>query len=171
MIGRPLESEAAPYYFNYINCVEDDDPQRVLAAQLDSCVTTLRSISDQKSLHRYAQEKWSIRQVINHLIDTERVFVVRALWFARGFDTPLPSYDQEIAARGAEADAIAWSDHIEEFHNVRLATISFFRNLPQDAWLRSGIASDKRFTVRALAFIAAGHTAYHFKILQDRYGI
>jgi hypothetical protein len=171
MIGRPLESEAAPYYFNYINCVEDDDPQRVLAAQLDPCISALRSISDEKSLYRYAPEKWSIRQVINHLVDTERVFVLRALWFARGFDSPLPSFDQEIAARGAEADTTAWSDLIEEFQNVRLASISFFRNLPPDAWLRSGIASDKRFSVRALAFIAAGHTEYHFKLLRERYGI
>jgi len=107
--------------------------------------------------------------VLNHVTDTERSFAFRALWFARGFDTPLPSYDQHIAAAGAEADRISWAAHIEEFRRVRLATISLFRNMPPDAWARSGIASDNRFTVRALAFITAGHVTHHLKILRERY--
>jgi hypothetical protein len=93
----------------------------------------------------------------------------RAFWFARGLNTPLPSFDQDIAAAGAEADKVSWSAHIEEFRRVRLATISLFRNMPPDAWMRSGIASDNPFTVRSLAYIIAGHVAHHVKIIRERY--
>ncbi|HXB68521.1 MAG TPA: DinB family protein [Candidatus Acidoferrales bacterium] len=87
----------------------------------------------------------------------------------RGFTSPLPSYDQNIAAAGAEADRVSWADHVAEFRAVRLATIGFFRNLPAEAWDRSGIASDNPFTVRALAYIIPGHLAHHVKILRERY--
>ena len=169
MNGRPLATEVAAYYFTYIDQVPEEDPLPVIENQLDEFAPFLSSISETKSLHRYSPEKWSIRQVLNHVTDTERAFVFRALWFARGFDTPLPSYDQEIAAAGAKADAISWAAHVEEFRTVRMATISFFRNLPAEAWMRTGIASGNPFTVRSLAFIAAGHVRHHFRILQERY--
>jgi hypothetical protein len=169
MIGRPEASEAAPYYFNYINQVNGNDPIRVIESQLDDALLIFASISEEKSLYRYAPEKWSIRQTLNHVTDTERSFAFRALWFARGFEAPLPSYDQNIAAAGAAADGIPWAAHIEEFGHVRRATIALFRNLPADAWVRTGIASDNRFTVRAMAFIVAGHLTHHLRILRERY--
>jgi hypothetical protein len=169
MTGRPAASEAAPYYFTYIDQVPGDDPQAVLAAQLETAPALLSGISEEQSLHRYAPGKWSIRQLLNHVTDTERSLAFRALWFARGFDSALPSYDQEIAAAGAEADSIPWSAHVEEFRRVRLATVSLFANLPPAAWLRSGIASGNPFTVRALAFIIAGHFEHHRRILRERY--
>ena len=169
MIGRPETSEAAPYYFTYINQVQADNPVRVIEAQLDEALPILTGITEEKSLYRYAPDKWSIRQALNHVTDTERVFAVRALWFARGLDTPLPSYDQNIAAAGAAADGIPWAAHVEEFGHVRRANIALFRNMPNDAWMRSGVASDNRFTVRAMAFITAGHLAHHLKILRERY--
>src|SRR5512146_3494830 len=97
MIGRPETSEAAPYYFTYINRVASDDPAAVIETQLPESLDFFSGISEEKSLHRYAPEKWSIRQVLNHVTDTERAFAFRVLWFARGFDTPLPSYDQNIS--------------------------------------------------------------------------
>lgn len=169
MIGRPDSTEAAPYYFTYINQVEGDDPAGTIENQLDESLALFAKISEEKSLYCYAPEKWSIRQVLNHVTDTERSFAFRALWFARGFQTPLPSYDQNIAASGAEADRISWADHVEEFRRVRLSTISLFRNLPPQAWLRRGIASDNPFTVRALAFLTAGHLTHHVRILRERY--
>ena len=169
MRGRPDSTEAGSYYFTYINQVASEDALPVIEQQLEGVVALCSSISEEKSSYRYAPEKWSIRQVLNHVTDTERAFAFRALWFARGFSAPLPSYDQDVAAAGAEADRIAWADHIEEFRRVRLATISLFRNLPQDAWMRTGIASDNRFTVRAMAFITAGHVEHHLKILRERY--
>jgi hypothetical protein len=169
MIGRPDSTEAAPYYFTYIDQVTSDDPLSVIESQLDETVKLYSGISEDKSLSRYAPDKWSIRQVLNHLTDTERSFAFRALWFARGFDTPLPSYDQNIGVAGAEADRIPLASHVEEFCRVRLATISLFRNLPPAAWMRRGIASDNPFTVRALAFITAGHVIHHNRIVRERY--
>ena len=169
MIGRPHPDEVAPYYFTYINQVSGDEPLQEIQSQVEDCRQLFSMISEEKSLHRYAPDKWSIREVLNHITDTERAFVFRALWFARGFDSPLPSYDQEISAAGAKADTISWSAHVEEFLRVRLATISFFQNLPAEAWMRAGIASDNPFTVRALAFIIPGHVAHHLKIVRERY--
>ena len=167
MIPRPQATEAAPYYFTYINQVSGDDPLAALKTQLDEPL--LSSISEEKSLHRYAPDKWSIRQVLNHVTDTERAFAFRTLWFARGFDAPLPSYDQNVAAAGAAADQVSWAAHVEEFRQVRLATISLFRNMPAEGWTRSGIASDNRFTVRALAYITPGHFAHHLAVVRERY--
>jgi len=169
MMGRPQEGEAAPYYFTYINRVTSDDVSHVIESQLEESVALFSGISEEKSLYRYAPEKWSIRQVLNHVTDTERAFAFRALWFARGFEAPLPSYDQNVAASGAAADGIFWAAHVEEFRRVRLSTISLFNNMPGDAWTRSGVASDNRFTVRALAYIIAGHLTHHVTVLRERY--
>jgi uncharacterized damage-inducible protein DinB len=169
MTGRPLPHEVAAYYFSYIDQVPGDDPLHAIETQLDEYQTVLSAITEEKSLYRYAPGKWSIRQVLNHLSDTERVFAFRALWFARGFDSPLPSYEQEIAAAGARADTVCWAAHVEEFKRIRLATLSLFRNLPDEAWMRSGIASGNPFTVRALAFLTAGHVTHHFRILREKY--
>ncbi len=169
MISRPQIAEAAPYYFTYINQVTGDDPLAALENQLEESQALFSAISEEKSLHRYAPEKWSIRQLLNHVTDTERALAFRALWFARGFETPLPSYDQNVAASGAEADRLPWATHVEEFRRVRLSTISLFRNMPSQAWTRSGIASDNRFTVRALAYIIPGHFAHHVSVLRERY--
>ena len=169
MTTAPERGEAADYYFTYIDKVPQGDIREILQAQLGDTLGFLESISEDQSLHRYADDKWTIREVLSHVNDTERVFAFRALWFARAFDSPLPSFDQDIAVRGAGADARSWSSHIEEFHAVRDATVGLFDNLPEEAWTRRGIASGNPFSVRALAFIAAGHVAHHVEILQSRY--
>ena len=169
MRGRPEPNEAAPYYFRYIDLIASDDVFKVLETQLEETFAFLSGISEEKSLHRYAPEKWSMRQLLSHVNDCERVFLFRALWFARGFQDPLPSYDQNICVAAADADKISWANHLEEFRAIRLSTLSFFRNLPADAWLRRGIASDNPFTVRALAYILAGHVSHHSAILRERY--
>jgi hypothetical protein len=169
MIGRPLETEAAPYYFSYINQVSGENILEVLRTQLDQSTTLFTGVSEERSRYRYAPDKWSLRQVLNHVTDTERAFAFRALWFARGFPDHLPDYDQHIAAAGAEADGVSWASHCEEFRQVRLSTISLFTNMPSEAWMREGIASNNRFTVRAIAYIAAGHVSHHLTVLRDRY--
>ena len=169
MIGRPQDAEAAPYYFTYINQVTGDDVVQTIESQLEESRAFFSGISEERSLYRYAPEKWSFREVLNDIADTERAFAFRALWFARGVETPLPSYDQNVAASGAGADGVSWAAHVEEFRRVRLATVSLFRNMPSEGWTRSGIASDNPFTVRALAYIIAGHLAHHMKILRERY--
>ena len=165
----PDSTEAAQYYFTYIEQVPAGDIRGILKAQLPETVTLLEGISEDRSRHRYAPDKWSIREVVSHLNDTERLFVFRAMWFARGFDSPLPSFDQNIAIATADADARSLESHIEEFRGVRAGTIAFFDNLPEQAWMRRGIASDNPFSVRALAYICAGHVAHHVRILRERY--
>ena len=169
MMDRPEKAEAAPYYFTYIDRIIGDDVGSVISNQLQETLALCSTISEDRSLYRYADDKWSIRQVLNHVTDSERVFAFRTLWFARGFETTLPSFDQNIAAAAAEADRISWAMHVEEFRRVRLSTISLFENMPQEHWMRGGTASDKYFTVRALAYIIAGHLAHHVTLLLERY--
>ncbi|HLW52988.1 MAG TPA: DinB family protein [Candidatus Angelobacter sp.] len=169
IIGVPEKTEAAPYYFTYIDLVSSGDVMSVLEQQVNEVTPVLRGISEEKSLYRYAPGKWTIRQSWSHVNDAERVFVSRALWFARGFDSPLPSFDQDIGVAGAQADSIAWARHVDEFRDIRQATLSLFRNLPDEAWKKRGTASGNQFTVRAMAYIVAGHTAHHLAILKERY--
>ena len=169
MHGRPAATDAAPFHFTYIDKVEGDDCLAAMTAQLDEALALFSGISEEKSLHRSAPEKWNIRQVLSHLNDTERIFVMRAMWFARGFDTPLPSFDQNIAVTGAEPDRLSWAVHVEEFRHIRQATIDFFRNLQPEAWTRRGIASGNPVTVLSLGFMVPGHVTHHMAILRDRY--
>jgi len=169
MTGRPAPTEAAPYYSTYIDRISSDDVVGALESQLDPALRLLATITEQQSLHRYAPDKWSIRQLLNHVSDTERVFLYRALWFARGFDTPLPAFDQNVAVPAAAADQFFWASHVADFSAVRTATLSFFRNLPDDAWSRTGIASGNPVSVRALGYIIAGHVAHHIAVLEERY--
>jgi hypothetical protein len=157
---KPKAQEAVPYYSTYIDKVPPGDIRKTLESQLKKTRNFLEDISEKKSRHRYAPGKWSMREVLGHINDGERLFVFRAFWFARGFDTPLPSFEQEIAVAAAGA---------EEFAAVRAATSIFFRNLPDAAWARTGIASGNPFSVRALAWIAAGHVAHHVGLLKERY--
>lgn len=168
-MGPPEPGEAAPYYSRYIDRVPGGDILDVLESQREQVRAFLTGISDETSLRRYSSEKWNIRQVWSHVNDTELVFLSRAFWFARGFDSPLPSFDQDIAAAAAGAAEVPWSDHVEAFEGTRRATLAFFRTLPAQAWTRSGIASGNPFTVRALAFIIAGHVAHHRAVLEERY--
>lgn len=165
----PDRTEAAEYYFTYIDQVEAGDIGRILEVQLAETLALLHGITEEQSRHRYAPDKWSIREVVGHLNDTERLFVFRALWFARGFDSPLPSFDQNVAMSTSHADERPLRSHVEEFRAVRAATLAFFQNLPADAWTRRGVASGYPFTVRALAYLAAGHVTHHTKILRERY--
>lgn len=165
----PQANEAASYYFHYIDLVQTDDIVSFLHDQLKGTMPFLEGISEEQSTHRYAPDKWSIREVLNHVNDGERIFLGRALWFARGFNNPLPSFEQEVAVAGAQANNTPWSQLVEEFRTVREGTLSFFRNLPAEAWSRTGIASDNPFTVNALAYIIAGHVEHHRNVLKERY--
>ncbi|HEX6719128.1 MAG TPA: DinB family protein [Pyrinomonadaceae bacterium] len=166
---RPQSTEAAPYYFRYIDLVTSEDIVPTMQGQMDETLEFLGAISEEQSLHSYAPGKWTIREVLNHVNDGERVFVDRAWWFARGFQDPLPSFDQEVAVQYAQAKNTSWNELVDEFKNVRLATISFFKSLPEQAWSRTGVASDNPFTVRALAYIIAGHVTHHTRVLQEKY--
>ena len=166
---QPQANEAASYYFRYIDLARTDDIVSFLDNQFNEMMPFLQKISEEQSTHRYAPEKWSIRELLNHVNDGERIFLGRALWFARGFTDALPSFEQDVAVAGAKANDTPWADLVEEFRTVRLGTLSFFRNLPAAAWSRTGVASDNPVSVNAIAYIIAGHVAHHVNVLKERY--
>ena len=168
-IAVPDETEYAPYYLTYVSKVPAGDVRQLLEKQARDAKAVFSAISDERSLHRYAPGKWSIREMIHHVNDAERVFTHRALWFARGLGPELPSYDQDIAATVANANATPWPAIVEEYGAIRAASLALFRSLPDDAWERRGVASGNPVTVRALAYIVCGHTAHHLQILKERY--
>ncbi len=166
---RPKTTEAASYYFKYIDLITSEDIVPVLKTQMGETMQFLEGISEEQSLHRYAPEKWSIREVLNHINDGERVFLGRAFWFARGFTDPLPSFEQDVAVQAAGANETPWAQLVEEFRTIRLGTNSFFESLRDNAWSRAGVASDNSVTVRAIAYIIAGHVAHHTNVLKEKY--
>lgn len=166
---RPGRDEAIEYFFKYIDRIQDGDVCAALERQGRETVALLRTIPDGHSGHRYEPGKWSIREAAAHVNDTERLFVSRAFWFARGFDSELPSFDQLVAAAASGADARSWTSIVDEFEAVRASTLTFFRALPDEAWTKRGIASGNPITVRALAYLIAGHADYHNAILRERY--
>src|SRR5215510_8491586 len=130
---RPQTTEAAEYYFTYIDLITSDDVVFAMKDQLGQTVRFLEGISEEQSLKSYAPGKWTIREILNHVNDGERVFLGRAFWFARGFQDALPSFDQNVAVQHANANDTSWATLIEEFQTVRAATISFFDSLPAEA--------------------------------------
>jgi len=168
-MSRPKPTEADSYYFNYIDLITSDEIVPAIERQKDEMLQFLLGISEEQSRHSYAPGKWTIREVLNHVNDGERVFLYRAFWFARGYQDALPSFDQDVAVQSAQANNSSWADLVEEFRSVRMATITFFKNLPDEAWSQTGVASDYPFTVRSLAYIIAGHVAHHRNVLAERY--
>lgn len=169
MTIRPGPDEAAPYYFTYIDQTPEGDIVTLLERQGTETAMWLARLSAETSRWRPAPEKWTMRDVVAHLTDTERLFQARAFWFARGFDTPLPSFDQEVAAAAAGASDREWGTLVEELAHVRVSTVDFFKALPPHAWSRRGIASGHTFSVRALAYLTFGHMAHHLRIIREHY--
>lgn len=168
-VSVPDRTEYADYYRPYVEKVTGQDIIQVLEQQMGEVMPVLESVSEERSVHRYAPDKWSIRELLNHVNDTERLFSFRAFWFARGLEEPLPSFDQDIAVTRSGADDRSWRSHLDELMSIRAATLSLFGRLPDDAWMRRGVASGNPFTVRALAYICAGHCTHHVRVLQERY--
>jgi hypothetical protein len=169
MLAIPDRTEAAEYYFTYIDQVPAGDLRDILERQREEVLAYFGTISEAQSLSRYAPDKWSLREVLGHINDTERLFTFRALWFARGLEPPLPSFDQNVAVAGSAADSRPWQSHVDEFRQLRGASIALFRNMPEEAWTRRGIASGNPMSVRALAYMTAGHVEHHVAIVRKKY--
>lgn len=170
MIGsRPENGEYAPYYEKYILRVSGDDSVWALQELAKTTQALLTQIDEEKSLFRYAEGKWSIKELVGHLIDTERIFCFRALCFARNDKNPIAGMEQDDYVQNADFDLIKFAKLAEEFRLVRNSTIAMFQNFPAEAWIRTGIASDNLVSVRALAFMIAGHEIHHINILRERY--
>ncbi len=170
-VGRPEADEIPAHFVGYIGKVPEGDPVAVLAAQIDVTAALLRGVSDADALKRYAPGKWSVKEVVGHLADTERIMAYRALRVARGDETPLPGFDENAYIPPAKFDARPLAELISDFRTVRTATLALFKSFDADAWRRRGTASGKTISVRALGYMIPGHERHHVEILKDRYGL
>ncbi len=167
--SRPAEGEFLPYYEKYIALVPAGDVLSTLDTQMSETQDLLRGLPASISTYRYAPGKWSVNEVIGHLIDSERIFADRALRFARGDTTPLPGFEQDDYVRSSKFDAYPIRELASELDIVRRATVFLFKHLEEPAWMRRGIANDAEVSVRALAYIIAGHELHHREMLVARY--
>jgi len=168
-VARPRPGEYAPYYERYISQIDGEDILSTLDQQRRQMLLLLSCREEEEGDFRYAPEKWSAKEVLGHICDTERVFAYRALRIARADATPLEGFEQDDYVRNGGFMQRPLSDLVEEFIAVRRATISLLRNLDEPAWLRRGIANKSEVTVRALAYIIAGHELHHRRILEEKY--
>ncbi len=168
-LARPEPTEHAPYYATYIKAVPDGDILAMLRDQLAGTESLLRQFGEARGNHRYGPGKWSVKEVIGHLADAERVFAYRALRFARGDRTPLPGYEQDDYVRAANFDARHLAEVAADLRSVRSASITLFTGLDTEALMRRGTANNAEFTVRSLAWIIVGHELHHRRILAERY--
>ena len=167
--AKPAPTEHAPEFSNYVALVAEGDIIQTLEQQIENSLSLLRTIPSDKANFRYAPDKWSVKQLLGHLIDSERIFSYRALSFARNDQTPLPGYEQNDYVREADFDSRNLADMVEEYATVRRATIQLYRPLNETEWLRHGKANENDVSVRALAYIIAGHELHHMDLLRSRY--
>jgi hypothetical protein len=170
-IARPEHGEYLEYYGPYIARVPDGHIVTILGEQLGDTRRLFSGLSDARAMHRYAPGKWSVKEVVGHVADAERVFAYRALRFARGDRTALPGFDERAWVPAGRFDARTIASLVDELGAVRDATVALFRGLPPEASLRAGEANGAAVSVRALAYIIAGHEAHHVAVLRERYGI
>lgn len=166
---RPDEAEYAESYAKYVRLVPDGDILLTLSRQMDESIALLSGLGEAQAGHRYAPGKWSIKEVLGHVTDAERIFSYRALRFARNDPTPQPRFEKDDYVVYGKFGEQSLRDLAEGFRLVRMATTHLFRHLDDDAWLRGGVANDKPATVRALAYFIAGHEAHHMQIIRQKY--
>lgn len=169
--SRPEASEHAPYYGRYISQVPDGDIVDRLTTQIASSIRTLAGVDEARGGYRYAPDKWSIRQVVGHLADTERVFMYRALCVARGETNALPGFDENAYVANAAFDERTLASLVDEWRVTRELTLRFVGSLNPTEWTRAGTANGQGISVRALAWIAAGHELHHMALFKERYGV
>jgi hypothetical protein len=166
---RPDPSEFAPFYAGYVAGIPDGDLLVTLEAQIGEYFQSLNPLTDARANATYAPGKWTIKELLLHVIDAERVFSYRAMRIARGDQTPLPGFDEKVWVPNSGAGERTLADLLGELRAVRAATLALLRHLPADATGRRGTASGVEVTVRALAWIIAGHALHHLRILRERY--
>ena len=166
--ARPAPTEYAPYYERYVSLVAGDVVE-TLERQGAETAALLRGLTEEQGDVRYEPGKWSVKELIGHLIDTERILSYRLLRVARGDRTPIEGFDQDPYVANSNAGARTLRSLADEFGHVRAATLALVRGLDDAAWSRSGVANENEVSARALAYIIAGHEAHHVRILRERY--
>ncbi|HEX4958312.1 MAG TPA: DinB family protein [Lacibacter sp.] len=168
-MAKPLSTDHPPYFKKYIDLVSGDEIQEAFKTQQTQLATMLNAIPDSKADYAYAEGKWTVKQLLQHVIDAERIFAYRALWIARKAAEPLPGFDEDAFASVADVSQRSLQDLKNELVAVRTATQYLFSSLGEDELQRRGIASGKEVTVNAIGFITLGHWLHHFTVLQERY--
>jgi hypothetical protein len=168
-LERPKPGEYQPYFDRYISLIPGNDIIGTLEKQLPKTVALLAARSEQDGSLRYAPDKWSVNEALGHVIDTERIMAYRALRIARNDQTPLPGFEQNDYIQSGPFTDLRLGDLVEEFKTVRAATLAFFRHLRAGDWTRRGVVDQKEISVRALAYIIAGHELHHRRIFEERY--
>jgi DinB superfamily len=168
-IPRPQTGEYAPYYQGYISLVSTDDILPVLETQWPETVALLSARKETEGDFRYAPGKWTVKEVLGHVIDCERIFGYRALRIARNDKTPMEGFEQDDYVKNGPFGQCSLASLVEEFESVRQATLSLFRGFDEAAWVRRGVANKNETSVRAIAYIIAGHELHHKKILHEKY--
>jgi hypothetical protein len=168
-ITRPEPGEYAPYYDRYISLVAGTDILGTLDAQRRQTMLLLSGRDESEGNFRYAPEKWSAKEVLGHVCDTERIFAYRALRIARADQTPMAGFEQDDYVRNGPFARAPLAEMIEDYIAVRRATLTLLRNLEEAAWVRRGVANKNEVSVRALAYIIAGHEVHHRRILEEKY--
>jgi hypothetical protein len=168
-MNRPNPTEHAPYIGKYIALVPEGEIVSTLGKQMDATKNFLGGLSEEQGGLRYAPGKWSVREVIGHLIDTERIFAYRALRFARNDRAPLAGFDENDYIANSAFGERRLGELIEEFEAVRRSTIYLFKHLGDEAWSRRGVANENEISVRALAWVTAGHELHHLDVIRSRY--
>ena len=166
-----MPTEYPEWYAGYVARVPEGDIVTVLRQSGEEMASALGAIPESRGEHRYADGKWTVRTLLGHMIDAERIFAYRALRLARGDTTPLPGFEENDYARTAHSDARTVADLVSELLVVRESTVRLFQSLPDDAWPRNGTVNNGSVSVTALAYITAGHAMHHLGILNDRYGV
>jgi hypothetical protein len=166
---KPLPGDYSPYYQDYIDSVVEDDALKFLREQLKAITDFFNSITEEKGKFSYAKGKWTVKEVIGHIIDTERIMAYRALCIARGEKQPLPGFDQDSYVANAKSNNRKISELVDEFRKVRESNIVMFYSLDEDSFNNRGVVSGKEVTVKALLFIVAGHCAHHINVLKEKY--
>lgn len=169
MTLRPSIAEYPSYFETYISKVPENDILEVLSRQGAEVAAVFDRVPAASGGYRYGEGKWSLLELVNHIADTERIMAYRALCFARGEQVNLPSFDENLYAANADVSARTLADLLEELRLARAANLHFFRHLPAADWLRQGIANHNPTSVRAIAFVMAGHLRHHLKIIEERY--
>ena len=166
---RPVPGEFTPYFGTYIDKVPDGDVIGVLESGIGTTRKLLGSVSEARAGYRYAEGKWSLKEVLGHMSDTERIFAYRLLTFARGDAGPLPGFDENSYTPAQESDRVPFAWLLDEFVAVRAATLALLKVIPPPAWERRGVASGNPLSARAAAWIIAGHEIHHRGVLEERY--
>jgi uncharacterized damage-inducible protein DinB len=170
-ITLPGSDEHSPQARTYVDAVRDvADVRALLRSQPQTLRAALQSLSDEQALARYAPGKWSIKEVVGHVADTERIFAYRLLRVARGDATPLPGFEQDPYVAGAAFDARPLAAVLAEFETARAATLALLDGLSAEALARRGVASNHPVSARALVYIIAGHVQHHLRVLREKYG-